>query len=81
MLPLFKYYVPRVAELEYIVDDDESKHGHRYSNLGLEIKPSHDMTGRDVIVTAYSTKMAVRKITSRLFFENARNVVVPFFFL
>ena len=81
MLPVLKYYIPRVADIEYLVDEDESKHGLRYTNLNLEIKPMRNLTGDTVMVTAFSTKMALRQIVGKLFRLQVKNIIVPFHYL
>lgn len=81
MLPMLKNYIPAIWKLAYVVDEDASKHGQRYINLNLEIRPIHDMAGKSVMVTAFNTKMAVRQIVAKLLAQNARDVIVPFNFL
>lgn len=78
MLPVLAYYAPAVNDLICIADEDASKQGQRYINLNVPITAPPDLRGRDVAVTAFNTKMAVRKITSKLTNEGARTVVVPF---
>lgn len=78
MLPVLLYYVPELEYLSCIVDSDEAKHGKRYINFNKPICAVPDLRGRDVVITAFNTKLAVRKIAAKLFEEGARNVVVPF---
>lgn len=80
MFQLLNYYLPSASHLEYIVDEDEAKIGHRYANQ-IEVRPFHNMTGRSVLVTAFNTKMAVRSIVQKLFNMKARDVIVPFNYL
>lgn len=77
MLPVLDYYAD-LEPLSCVVDEDESKHGLRYINLDKQIKPVPDVAGKDFVVTAFNTKMAVRKIAAKLSDKGARNVVVPF---
>lgn len=78
MLPVLRYYAPALEELSSVMDQDETKHGLRYVNFNKRIDFAHVVTGRDVVVTAFNTKMAVRKIAAILMDTGARNVVVPF---
>ena len=78
MLPVLYYYLPSLARLQYVMDEDASKHGQRYVNFNVKIVPVEDVTGRDVMVTAFNTKRAVRAIVSKLFSAGAENVIVPF---
>lgn len=80
MLPLLKYWLPNLSRLDYVVDDDPAKHGKRYANFNIEIRPVTDLSGK-VMVTAFNTKLAVRGIVQKLFAANARDVIVPFNFL
>jgi hypothetical protein len=79
MLPVLRYYAPALENLLWIVDQDEAKNGLRYVNFNKEIrKPGLYITGADWVVTAFNTKLAVRKIAAKLCENEARNVVVPF---
>ncbi len=77
MLPVLDYYA-YLNPLVCIADQDESKWGLRWINVNKPISASPDVRGRDVVVTAFNTKLAVRKIAMKLMNEGARNVVVPF---
>ena len=78
MLPLLLYHLPALHRLKYIMDEDAAKHG---SYHGFEVRPVEDVEGKTVMVTAFNTKMAVRKIAAKLFAANAAEVIVPFNFL
>lgn len=77
MLPVLDYYAS-LRSLTCVVDQDESKWGQRYINLNKPITAPPDVRGKDVVVTAFNTKLAVRKIVNKLTEAGARNVVVPF---
>jgi len=78
MLPLLRYYVKGIDSLSCVYDEDETKHGLRWINLNVPIKSPKSVHGKDVVVCAFNTKLAVRKIVNKLTAEGARNVVVPF---
>jgi hypothetical protein len=78
MVPLLRYYVPNLDRLGCIYDQDESKHWKRWINFDVPIKPNKPVAGLDVVVTAFNTKLAVRKIVNKLTNEGARTVLVPF---
>lgn len=77
MLPTLVYYLPALNDVEYIADNDRSKNGLRYVNFNKQICSKYDLKGRDVVVTATSTKLACRALTAQAFKDGARNVVVP----
>lgn len=78
MLPLLAYYAPSIQKLSSIADEDESKHGLRWINLNVGIAAPTNFKDRDVVVCAFNTKLAVRKIVNKLTNEGARTVLVPF---
>lgn len=78
MLPVLRYYAPNLERLVCIADQDESKHGQRWINVNKPITGVPSLRDRDIAVTAFNTKLAVRKIVNKLTTEGARNVVVPF---
>jgi cyclopropane-fatty-acyl-phospholipid synthase len=79
MLPLLRYYVPNLDRLGFIADDDASKKGLRWINFNKRIvQPLCQLSGADIVVTAFNTKLAVRKIVNKLTNEGARNILVPF---
>jgi cyclopropane-fatty-acyl-phospholipid synthase len=78
MLPLLRYYVPNLDKLSFIYDNDQSKRGLRWVNFNKQIFHAVDMEGWDVVVTAFNTKLAVRKIVNKLSDQGARNILAPF---
>lgn len=78
MLPVLAYWAPAVNDLICIADEDQSKHGQRWINANVPITAPPSLRGRDVAVTAFNTKLAVRKIVNKLSQEGARNIVAPF---
>jgi hypothetical protein len=78
MVPVLRYYAPALDGLSGIMDADESKHGLRWINFNKPITALEDVYGRDVVITAFNTKLAVRKIAAKLFDRGARTVVAPF---
>ncbi len=77
MLPVFAYYLPELANAEYIADNDVSKDGLRYVNFNVPIRRNYDLKGRDVVITALNTKLAGRALTEIAFRNGARNVFIP----
>jgi cyclopropane-fatty-acyl-phospholipid synthase len=79
MLPLLRYYVPNLEKVLCIFDEDESKHDLRWVNFNKRIVRADVLLNQaDVVVTAFNTKLAVRKIVNKLSNDGARNVLVPF---
>lgn len=76
-LPILSYYLPNLANAEFIADDDESKKGLRYINFNKEIRNDYDLSGKDVVITAVGTKLACRKMIEKAFALKARNVISP----
>jgi hypothetical protein len=62
------------------LDGDSSKIGKSYVNFDICISKegSVNLSERDVVITALSTKMATRRIAIKLFQEGARNIIVPY---
>ena len=79
MLPILVYYVPALERVSCIVDDDKSKDGLRYVNFNKRIVHAEGFRfdGKDVVVTAVSTKLALRRVTERLFKLGIDNIIIP----
>ena len=79
MLPLLLYYIPALERVDCVIDDDKSKEGLRFINFNKKIVHSSNcnLDGKDVVVTAISTKLALRRILERLFKLNVGNVIIP----
>jgi hypothetical protein len=79
MLPLLVYYLPALDLVECIVDEDPAKDGLRFINFNKRItRPSNvDLAGKDVVVTAIATKLAMRRILTKLFALEIENVIIP----
>jgi hypothetical protein len=62
-----------------IVDDDTEKVGLRYINFNKKIVHSKNINfdGTDVVITAMSTKLALRRIAEKLFRLNVENIIIP----
>lgn len=80
MFPVLTYYVPELSKVREIIDADPSKHGQRWINVNSRIIPANKakIEGKDFVICAFNTKLAVRKIAAQLFEKGARNVVAPF---
>ena len=77
MLPVLHYHAD-LDSLVCIAEQDETKVGQRWVNFNKPITLPPAVKDRDIAVTAFNTKLAVRKIVNKLTGEGARNVVVPF---
>ncbi|HLA13664.1 MAG TPA: class I SAM-dependent methyltransferase [Gemmatimonadaceae bacterium] len=79
MLPLVAYYIPALELVECIVDEDPAKEGLRFINFNKRITRLSDvnLAGRDIVVTAIATKLAMRRILTKLFALNVENVIIP----
>jgi hypothetical protein len=79
MLPLVAYYLPALAKVDCVVDDDRTKDGLRFVNFNKEIVHSSKiaLADKDVVVTALATKLALRRILGKLFAMKVGNVIVP----
>lgn len=79
MLPILVYYVPALERVTCIVDDDKSKNGLRFVNFNKRIVHSEgfQFDGKDVVVTAVSTKLALRRVTEKLFKLGIDNIIIP----
>jgi hypothetical protein len=80
MYPVLAHHAPELKRVLQIMDADTSKHGQRWINVNTLIIPERRdrIEGRDFVVCAFNTKLAVRKIAAQLFEKGARNVAVPF---
>jgi hypothetical protein len=79
MLPLLAYNLPALERIECIVDDDTTKAGLRFINFNKEIVPTAQCSfkEKDVIISAISTKLALRKILEKLFRLQVENIILP----
>lgn len=79
MLPLVAYNLPALERVECVVDDDTTKTGLRFVNFNKEIvhSSSVEFAGKDAVVTALATKLALRKILVKLFELKVTNIIVP----
>jgi len=78
MVPTLAYSLPALGKLRCLYDDNPDKHGKRFINLNVEIRPSSEMTETETIVlTSISTKLSARRILMRLLKDNVREVIVP----
>ncbi len=79
MLPLVAFHLPALERIECIVDDDRSKEGLRFINFNKRIVHSDGFRfdGKDVVVTAISTKLALRRVVEKLFKLGIGNIIVP----
>jgi hypothetical protein len=79
MLPLLAYYLPALERIECILDDDRSKEGFRYVNFNKRIQLPADFSfsQKDVVITAVSTKLALRRVLEKLFKMNIENIIIP----
>lgn len=79
MYPVLAHYAPSLKRVTEIMDSDTSKHGQRWINVNTRIvSEKQRIEGRDIVICAFNTKLAVRKIAAQLFDKGARNVVAPF---
>ena len=79
MLPILNYYMPSMSKALKIIDQNKSKSGLSYVNFDVEIIEGSDidLTESDVIVTAVATKLATRKIITKLTDLKAMNIILP----
>ena len=77
MLPVLAYWLPSLANVEYIADNDKAKDGLRYINFNKRIQCEYSLEGRDVVITAIGTKLACRELVRQAFEKGALHVIVP----
>jgi hypothetical protein len=76
MFPILAYWIPDLAGVSLIIDDDTSKDGMRYINFNKRISTG-DLSGRDVIITGIGTKAAARALTANAIKAGAQSIVLP----
>ena len=71
--------MPSMSKALKIIDQNKSKSGLSYVNFDVEIIEGSDidLTESDVIVTAIATKLATRKIITKLTDLKAMNIILP----
>lgn len=80
MLPVQYYYMPALSSIESIIDDDIKKDGKYYLNFPKPVKhPKHinDIGESIVIITAISSRLAIRAITRKLIELKVNEIIVP----
>lgn len=77
MLPVLDYHA-KLDRLGVVCEEDSAKHGLRYINCNKKIVPPTQVKGGEFVVTAFNTRLAVRKIAAKLMEGGAKAVVVPF---
>jgi len=77
MLPVLKYWLSAIDNIQHIADNDQSKDGLRYINFNKPIRCDYDLKERDVVITAIGTRLACRELIRQAFDKGAADVIVP----
>ena len=84
MVPVLSYFLPSLKKLECIYDENINKHGKRFINLNVPIRPlpkKSDLNSDDIVITSVTTKSAARAIFSKLSNLGAKNLICPVMYL
>jgi hypothetical protein len=80
MLPVLDYYLKRLSEVKYIIDDDKRKDGLYYINLPLRIvspEKINNIKDSVILITAINSEQAARAIISKLINLKVKQIIVP----
>jgi hypothetical protein len=81
MLPVLAYHLGTdLACLKYVLDDDRKKAGLHYINLPVTIRLREEVTDIHesiVLITAIASMNNVRRILTRLFEVNPKQIILP----
>ena len=79
MLPILAYYMPNLSNAVSILDADESKFGLSYVNFDKNIISDQEFEydNSEIVITAVSTKLAMRNISKILIDRNVENIILP----
>ena len=80
MLPVLEYYLNRISQLKYIIDEDTSKKDLYYLNLPVQIKMLNqieDIESSVVLVTAMNSMQPFRAVMKKMIQLNVEKIIVP----
>lgn len=80
MLPVLYYYVPKLSELDCILDDEVSKQGKYYLNYPVIIRSRQsvsDLKDSIIVVTAINSIQIERTLIKKLIKLKVREILVP----
>lgn len=80
MLPVLEYYIKRLSNLKYIIDEDTSKKDLYYLNLPVQIKMLNQIKNIEssvVLITAINSMQSFRAIMKKMIQLNVEKIIIP----
>jgi hypothetical protein len=80
MLPVLEYYLKRIENLKYIIDDDPGKKDLYYLNVPVQIKSPIQIDNMEesvILVTAINSLQTIRSVINKLIEKKVERIIIP----